>query len=87
MKYTRKPFEVEAIQWTGENLEEVKEFCGAQLYENGQTTWWKVDYSKDALFLVSPNWEKVSKTDYIVKRGDEFDVWSAKSFEENHDRI
>jgi hypothetical protein len=28
MKYMTKPFEIEAIQWTGDNAEEILEFCG-----------------------------------------------------------
>lgn len=27
-KYRKKPVVIEAVQWTGENLDEIKEFCG-----------------------------------------------------------
>ena len=30
-KYRKKPVEVEAIQWTGTNYDEVKEFCGSEV--------------------------------------------------------
>ena len=33
-RYRRKPVEVEAVQWTGENFEEVSAFCKRH---NGQT--------------------------------------------------
>ena len=26
-KYVKKPIPVEAVQWTGENVDEIKEFC------------------------------------------------------------
>lgn len=28
MKYRKKPVVIEAMKWTGENVKEVKEFCG-----------------------------------------------------------
>ena len=28
MKYRKKPVVVEAVQWTGENEDEIKKFCG-----------------------------------------------------------
>lgn len=31
MRVRKKPVEVEAVQWTGENLEEIREFCGDKL--------------------------------------------------------
>lgn len=27
MRYRKKPVEIEAVQWTGENLEEIEEFA------------------------------------------------------------
>lgn len=31
MRYVKRPVEVEAIEWTGENFEEIKEFCKPRL--------------------------------------------------------
>lgn len=31
MKYRKKPIEVEAVRWTGENLKEIETFCGKSL--------------------------------------------------------
>ncbi|WP_459591767.1 hypothetical protein, partial [Enterobacter asburiae] len=33
-KYRKKPIVVEAIQWTGSNLEEIRNFVGSDLIEN-----------------------------------------------------
>ena len=30
-KYVKKPVEVEAVEWTGKNLEEIKQFVGDKL--------------------------------------------------------
>ena len=39
MKYRTKPCEIEAIQWTGDNLSEIREFVGESLeYEVSANT-------------------------------------------------
>ena len=37
MKYRKKPVEIEAIEWTGHNHNEIRDFCGegASLVETG----------------------------------------------------
>lgn len=35
MRYVKRPVEVEAIQWTGDNLEELQDFCRICLYRFG----------------------------------------------------
>ena len=37
MKYRKKPIVVEAIQWTGTNHEQIKDFCGSVVVESGET--------------------------------------------------
>ena len=46
MKYRKKPVVVEAVQWNGLNLEEIKEFVGDSLIYNISDAAWKV--GKDA---------------------------------------
>lgn len=39
-KYVKKPVEVEAVEWTGKNLEEIKQFVGDKLeYWYNETAW------------------------------------------------
>ena len=39
-KYVKKPVEVEAVEWTGQNLEEIKQFVGDKLeYWYNDTAW------------------------------------------------
>lgn len=35
MRYRKKPVEIEAVQWTGQNLQEIKAFCPVALHCNG----------------------------------------------------
>lgn len=35
-RYTKKPVTIEAVQWTGENLQELKDFVGSRLDYNIQ---------------------------------------------------
>lgn len=46
MKYRKKPIVVEAVQWNGLNLEEIKDFVGDSLIYNINDAAWKVN--KDA---------------------------------------
>jgi hypothetical protein len=58
MKYRKKPVVIDAIQWNGENLEEVKDFFDG-------TAW---GYSVDTIAI--PTLEgtmEASKGDYIIK--------------------
>lgn len=34
MKYVKKPVVIDALRWTGKNLEEVEQFAGMNLYLN-----------------------------------------------------
>jgi hypothetical protein len=42
MKYRKKPVVIEAIQWTGLNLEEIKTFVGESLQYSINDTAWEV---------------------------------------------
>lgn len=46
MKYRKKPIVIEAVQWNGLNLEEIKDFVGDSLIYNINDAAWKV--GKDA---------------------------------------
>lgn len=61
MRYKKKPVEIEAVQWTGENLEEVIAFCKfVKLAREG----------RGAINLYISTFEGIyacSKGDYIIK--------------------
>ena len=63
MKYRKKPVEIEAVQWTGENLGEIIDFVDGQLnYEN--------NFEHNTIKMSIPTLEgvmAVSFGDYIIK--------------------
>jgi hypothetical protein len=57
--YQKRPVTVEAVQWTGDNLEEIVEFAGDEV------TW---DVNRQALFLGDELYAvPVVKDDFIVR--------------------
>lgn len=76
MKYTKKPITIEAIQWTGQNLDEVKEFTGH----------WSM-YSQGELFITThEGCMKATVGDFIIKgiKG-EFYPCKPDIFEQSYD--
>lgn len=70
MKYKTKPVEIEAIQWTGLNLEEIKAFVGGSLIYDILDTAWEVGKGRPHVFIKIKTLEgdmNVSKGDYIIK--------------------
>ena len=62
MKYVKNPIEIEAIQWTGENLTEIKAFC---TYENGIEMCFK---NGEYLWIQTREGQlKAQVRDYIIK--------------------
>lgn len=70
MKYRKKPVVIEAIQWTGLNLEEVKEFVGESLTYDIIDDAWKVGEGRPRVIMMIKTLEgdlKVSEKDFIIK--------------------
>lgn len=66
MKYRKKPVVVDAIQWNGENIEEVKNFVGDAL---SFFTWFNNRSKKEIELTISTLEGKLEVTvgDYIIK--------------------
>ena len=57
MRYRKKPVEVEAVQWTGENLKEIREFCDD-----------KLQFVFSSIYINTlEGSHRVSLNDYIIK--------------------
>lgn len=70
MKYRKKPVEVEAIQWTGLNLEEVKAFVGESLIYDIIDTAWQVGKGAPNVNMKIKTLEgdvRADKGDFIIK--------------------
>ena len=70
MKYRKKPVVVEAIQWTGMNLEEIKSFVGESLQYDINDAAWKVGMATpvvDMRIKTHEGWVNASVGDMIIK--------------------
>lgn len=68
----------EAVQWNGENKEEMKEFCGDNLI---------FDYYTNKPPVLTLNNRKANVFDYICKRGENFEIIPKFKFEERYEKI
>ena len=69
-KYKTKPCEIEAIQWNGTNLEEIKEFVGESLIYDIIDTAWQVGKGRPHVYMKIRTLEgdmKASEGDFIIK--------------------
>lgn len=70
MKYKKKPVVIEAVQWNGLNLEEIKEFVGEDLQYNILDTAWEVGKGAPHTLMKIHTLEgdmEVSKGDFIIR--------------------
>ena len=67
-KYTRKPITVEAVQWTGDNIDEVKEFIGE--HSAKELTFINGDYwmlYKSSPYAGCASKERLDRGEWIIK--------------------
>lgn len=76
MKFRRKPEEVEAVQWMGDNWDEVKAFVGDRIQRLGD----KVRFQSDAVDAIVD----VSVTDWFIKQGIVINKLTASQFGANY---
>ena len=70
MKYRKKPVVIEAVQWTGLNLEEIKYFVGESLQYDIIDTAWEVGKGAPHVNMIIKTLEgnhTCTKGDYIIK--------------------
>ena len=81
MKYKKKPIIIDAIQFNGLNLEEIKEFVGDKLVYDIIDTAWQVGKGRPHILMKIKTLEgdmNVSEMDYIIK-GVEGEFYPCKS--------
>ena len=69
-KYRKKPVEIEAIQWTGINLEEIKAFVGKSLIYDIEDSAWQVGKGRPHVIMKIKTLEgdtNVTEKDFIIK--------------------
>lgn len=70
MKYRKKPVVIEAIKWTGVNLEEIKTFVGESLVYNICDTAWEVGKGRPHVLMKIKTLEgmhECTEGDFIIR--------------------
>lgn len=84
-RYRKRPGEVEAIQWTGDNFSELTDWAGECIADH-----WGPDYWHGFLRLyveVSDEWQTVSVGDWAAKGKHGFCPIEADVFTETYERV
>lgn len=72
---SKKTFE--AVQWNGENKEEMKDFCGEHLI---------FDYFSNKAPALSIDDKKVNLFDFVCKIDNDFKIFNQEYFNSNYER-
>ncbi len=88
MRWRRRPYEVEAILFTGDNINEITDFLKGfadVYYSDYEENYYVVDKSdrddyETPVFDISPN-------DFVIKDGDKVDVKSKEEFLSEYERV
>ena len=86
MKYKARPVTIEAIKFTGDNLDEIKSFCGE---EWGVSVYYDDEGWEPIIYIETLEGEMITKVgDYIIKgtKG-EFYPCKADIFNEKYEEI
>lgn len=91
MKYRKKPVIIEAVQWTGLNLEEIKAFVGASLKYDIIDTAYEVGKGTPFVNMTIQTLEgdlECTKGDFIIKGvNGEFYPCKPDIFEKTYERV
>lgn len=91
MKYRKKPIVIDAIQFTGLNLEEIKSFVGEKLKYDIMDAAWQAGVGRPHILMKIETLEGdmlVSKNDYIIKGvNGEFYPCKPDIFEQTYDIV
>ena len=78
MKYRKKPVEIEAIVWNGENIDEVRAFCGHNAHFHYTYTSFE-NQPQINLVLVTLEGEMQTKPGYYIVKGVEGEVYPCRA--------
>lgn len=74
--YVRKPFAVDALEVTEENISTVAEWCGGEVRQNGERQFIKVPVRRP----LNDRQTRASVGDWVLSSGDGFKVYSKSAF-------
>ena len=91
MKYRKNPVIIEAIQWNGTNLEEIKQFVGNSLEYDIHDAAWQVGKGVPIVNMRIKTLEgvvEVSKGDFVIKGvNEEFYPCKPDIFEKTYEAV
>lgn len=83
VKYARKPFEVEAVQVTATNMEEVAQWCDGSVQQENGNTFVKVNVAR----VLNERQTKAFIDDWVLKAGNGYKVYTPKAFSKSFDKL
>lgn len=79
-RYVRKPFEVDAIQVSSENMPEITTWCGGKMVEESIGKWYiEVDVER----VLNERQRKAYVGDWVLKSPQGFKVFGHKAFKKS----
>lgn len=85
MQYMKKPEIINAIQWNGENANEISSFCGRECYLNLDDGYSKGD--RELLIKMPQGYVSISIGDFIVKDIGGFYKYRQDVFEKTYEEV
>lgn len=82
-KYLRKPFEVEAVQVTAENIDEVAQWCKGEVKEQNGNKYIKVEVAR----TLNEKQTMAFIGDWILFAGTGYKVYTAKAFGKHFTKV
>lgn len=82
-KYIRKPFEVDAVKVTEDNLLEVAEWCQGEVVTEGDAQYVKVRVAR----VLNERQTKAFIGDWVLYAGTGYKVYTAKAFSKSFEQI
>ena len=90
MRYRKKPVVIEAVKWTGDNLEEIIEFTGRDISSSS----WSMDYfkevvKKDGLKIFTLEGPHMATIGDMIIRGVQGECYPCKPdiFDETYEKV
>lgn len=82
-KYLRKPFEVEAVQVTAANIDEVAQWCKGEVKEQNTNKYIKVEVAR----TINERQTMAFISDWILFAGTGYKVYTAKAFARHFTKV
>lgn len=84
-KFTRKPFEVEAVQVTAENIQDVAKWCTGEVVENAPNE--DIHIKVRVLRAMTPRQTQAFVGDWVLYAGTGYKVYTNKAFKNSFDPL